>query len=82
MLTKQKMIDLYKYYGFDFPMNARYKRFDNRIYFATDFKDGEEIEFFWNCDKPSACALGNAFYRNKEGASNLVNIKELIPISL
>lgn len=80
MQTKQKMIDSYKYYGFDFPMKARYKRFNNRIYFSTNFKDGEEIDFFWSCDKPSACALGSAFYMNKEGMSNLINIKELVSL--
>jgi hypothetical protein len=63
------------------PLKAKYKRFDNRIYFATDFKDGEEIYFFWNCDKPSACAKGNAYYMNKKGYSQLINIKELVPIN-
>ena len=40
-------------------------------------KDGEEIEFFWCSDKPNTCALGNAFYKNKNGTSNLINISEL-----
>lgn len=80
MNTKQKMIDIYKKYGFDMPQKAYYKRINNRIYFATDFQDGEEIEFFWNCDKPNACALGNAFYVNKNGNSNLINISEIEPI--
>lgn len=73
-----RMIDLYRKYGYEFPVKANYKRNKNRIYFAGDFKDGEEIEFFWNCDKPSACAIGNAFYINKSGTSKLVNIKELV----
>jgi hypothetical protein len=67
-------------YGFDMPEKARYKRFTNRIYTIMDFKDGEEILFFCNCEKPNACALGNAFYINTEGYSKLVNIKELKPI--
>lgn len=79
MLSKQEMIDNYKYYGYDFPLKAHYKRHHNRIYFADNFKENEEIEFFWNCDKPSACALGNAFYINKNGNSQLINIKDLIP---
>jgi hypothetical protein len=80
MPTKQQMIDIYKQYGFEFPLKAHYKRFNNRIYFVNDFKDGEEIEFFWSTEKPSACAIGNAFYKNKKGNSNLINFKELIPI--
>jgi len=77
MQSKQKMIDSYKYYGFNFPLKAQYIRQSNRFYFSDDFEDREEIEFFWNCDKPSACARGNAFYMNKKGTSKLVNIKEL-----
>ena len=80
MESKRSMIESYKHYGFEFPLKAKYKRFDNRIYFATDFKDGEEISFFWDCITPTGCALGNAFYVNKEGISNLINFKELIPI--
>jgi hypothetical protein len=76
-MNKQDMINLYKPYGFNMPMKAVYKRFPNRIYFSTDFQDGEEIEFFWNCDKPSTCAIGNAFYIGKDSISRLVNIKEL-----
>jgi hypothetical protein len=77
MQSKQKMIDLYKHYGFNFPLKAQYIRQSNRIYFSGDFEDKEEIEFFWNCEKPSACARGNAFYMNKNGTSQLINIKEL-----
>lgn len=77
-MNKQVMINIYKNnYGFDMPLKAKYKRFDNRIYFAGDFQDGEEIEFFWICDKPSACAIGNAFYVGKNGISHLVNFKAL-----
>ena len=77
---KQKMIDIYKKYGYDMPLNARYKRDKNRVYFCNDFKDGEEITFFWNCAKPNACASGSAFYTGKNSISNLVNISELEPI--
>lgn len=74
---KQKMIDSYKKYGYDFPMKAKYIRSSNRIYFSGDFKDGEEIEFAWNCDKPSANALGNAFYSGKHSNPRLININEI-----
>jgi hypothetical protein len=81
MKTKQEMINyLYDSYKFSFPMKAKYKRDKNRIYFATDFQDGEEIEFWWNCDKPSSSAKGYAFYTNGKADFKLVNINELIPI--
>jgi len=60
------------------PVKGRYKRDNNRIYFSGDFKNGEEIEFFWNCEHPSACALGNVFYMNKHGISHLINIKDIV----
>lgn len=82
MLNKQEMIDIYKQYGYNMPLKAKYKRCPDRIYTAIDFQDGEEIEFLWNCGKPSACAIGNAFYKGKNGLSHLVNIKELEPISI
>ena len=81
MNDKYKMIDIYKKYGYNMPMKARYKRDKNRIYFYGDFYDGEEIEFFWNCEKPNACARGNVWYRSKDKGSHLVNIKELEAIS-
>jgi hypothetical protein len=81
MLNKQEMINIYKQYGFDMPLKAKYKRDSNRIYTSIDFQDGEEIEFLWNCEHPSACSIGNAFYRGKDGLSHLINIKELELIS-
>ena len=78
MEEKLKMIDmLYKNYNIRFPYKAKYKRDSNRIYFAGDFRDGEEVTFWWNCGKPSACAIGNAFYINNKGNQQLINIKEL-----
>jgi len=78
MEDKQKMIDrLYKDYNIKFPYKAKYKRSSSRIYFITDFKEGEEITFWWDCEKPNACAKGNAFYINNKGESRLVNINEL-----
>lgn len=78
MQTKQEMIDhLYNEYGYKFPMKARYKRSSNRIYFMTDFKDNELIEFFWYCDKPSSNAKGYAYYKNEKGFSRLIHIDEI-----
>ena len=73
------MINTYKQYGFDMPLKARYKRRPNRIYFYGNFQDNEEIEFFWDAEKPSSCAKGYAFYMGKDKMSQLVNIKELEP---
>jgi len=78
IMDKLKMIEIYKEYGFDMPVKAIYKRDINRIYFSGDFQDNEELDFFWNCEKPSACAIGNAFYMNKHGISHLINIKEIV----
>ena len=63
----------------EFPKRARYKRRKDRIYFLGDFEDGEEIEFAYFPDKPSAKAVGNAFYSglNEKWRVNLVNIKDL-----
>lgn len=63
---------------FNYPLKAKYKRFSNRIYFMTDFENGEEIEFAYRCEKPSAEGLGNVWYKScKTGYINLVNVKEL-----
>lgn len=67
----------------DFPQKAIYKRRKDRMYFLGDFKDGEEIEFSHTTGRPSATAMGNAFYRSsntKDYRVNLVNIKDLKPI--
>lgn len=78
---KLRMINLYKKYGYNFPVKAIYHKPENVIPFITDFKDGEEITFWWNCEKPSSCALGYAYYSNKQGQKNLVNIKNIIAIN-
>lgn len=78
MLNKNEMrARLHKDYGYNFPAKAKYKRSKNRIYFLGDFQDGEEIDFFWACDKPNACAKGYAFYMGKDATSNLIHISEI-----
>lgn len=79
-MEKQEMIDYIKlHHGFEFPMKAKYKRTPSRIYFAGDFEDGEEVEFWWMCDKPSSMAKGYAYYStaNKPWKSKLIHINEL-----
>ena len=64
----------------DFPQRAIYKRRKERIYFLGDFEDGEEIEFAYTTGRPSATAIGNAFYKSRNPKNyrvNLVNIEEL-----
>lgn len=73
----EKMIKIYETYGFNPPLRGKYKRQENRIYFASNFQDNEEIEFFWNCEKPSACAKGNVFYVGKSRMPQLINISEI-----
>ena len=64
MISKEERDYLQERYGFNFPMKAKYKRNVNRIYFCTDFEDGEEIEFYHMHEKPSSNANGTAFYRS------------------
>ena len=45
----------------------------NRIYTIMDFEDGEEIEFAYHPDKPSAIAKGYEIWRSKiDGRTNLL----------
>ncbi len=47
----------------EFPLKAKYKREENRVYFLDDFKDGEEIEFAHFHSKPSVKGDGCAIYK-------------------
>ena len=69
---------LLKNYGFIFPAKTKYVRHDNRIYFATDFDDGEDISFAWACDKPSSNADGYAFYYSKDKGYRLISINDIL----
>lgn len=66
-------------YGFDFPMKAKFKRNENTIYTIMDFADGEEIEFYGMCEKPSSCALGYADYMSEDKGIRLTKIDDLLP---
>ena len=70
---------LLKHYGHNFPAHAKYVRKPNRIYFATDFDDGEKITFAWMCDQPNANARGNATYHSPAKGFQLLNIHDLMP---
>jgi uncharacterized protein YlbG (UPF0298 family) len=48
----------------------------------TDFEDGEEIYLYKSCEKPNACAIGNVFYKNKQGQYNLINVNEIEVIEI
>jgi hypothetical protein len=77
MRTIEEMLKGYEFYGLKPPIKGKYKRDKNRIYFSGDFQDEEEIYFWHSCEKPSANAIGNAFYKNKKGDYHLINIKEV-----
>ena len=49
----------------NFPETTEYIRNKNRLYFSTDFKDGEKIMFFSKCEKPSSNAAGYRLYQNE-----------------
>lgn len=63
----------------DFPKKAIYRRRKNVIPFATDFKDGEVLEFYDFPLRPNAWKEGLAIYTNG-WAYKLVNIIDLEPI--
>lgn len=69
---------LLKKYGFNFPLKTKYVRHPNRIYFATDFSDGEDISFAWACDKPSSNAMGYAYYYSKSKGHKLISINDIL----
>jgi hypothetical protein len=78
MMTKAEQIEyLRKNYNHSFPINAKFKRSDNRIYFAGDFEDNEAITFDTMCSKPSSCGYGNAWYKGVNGVSKLINVAEV-----
>ena len=65
------------YKNVEFPLKAKYKRHKNRIYFVTDFGDGEEIEYDGKVEKPSANAQGYRYYINSRGKSRVVHYEDL-----
>ena len=69
-------IEVYERYGINMPLRARYVRYPNRIYFATDPEQGEMMSFFCSAEKPSSCAMGLAWYWGEKG-SHLVCVDEL-----
>lgn len=63
----------------DFPKKAIYRKPKNRIAFLTDFKDGDEIEFYRFASRPNSWKEGLAFYKSETDKFKykLVNIKDL-----
>ena len=59
-----------------FPEVAVYRRKKNRVYFISDFEDGEVIQFFSFTDRRSSTDEGYAFYIGGT-LPRIVNIKEL-----
>ena len=74
-------IRVYEHYGINMPLRARYVRYPNRIYFATDPEHGEMMSFFCSAEKPSSCARGLAWYWG-ENAYHLVRVDELTAATL
>lgn len=65
------------YRNYEFPLKVKYVRQENRVYFATDFEDGEEITYVGKCEKPSSNALGYRWYKGRT-EMNLVHISEIV----
>lgn len=49
----------------EFPQIARFVRHSNRIYFITDFEDGEILTYYGRVEKPSSNAKGYRLYLGK-----------------
>lgn len=65
------------YTNMEFPLYAKYKRSKDRIYFATDFEDGEELEYYGKVEKPSSNAMGYRYYKNSKGYIRLTHYTDL-----
>lgn len=74
MMTKERTED---YSNVNFPLRAKYKRHENRIYFATDCKDGEELEYYGECEKPNSNALGYRYYKDSKGYIHLIHYTDI-----
>lgn len=68
-----------EYVQANFPKKGIYRRDVNRIYFSTDFKDGEEITFCGFHGKPNTHKQGLARYTNGSKIK-LINIRDIEPI--
>lgn len=69
------------YANVEFPLYAKYKRSKNRIYFATDFEDGEKLEYYGKAEKPSSNAMGYRYYINSKGYIKLIHYTDLALIN-
>lgn len=63
---------------YDFPLKARYKRHKNRIYFATDCKDGEILTYYGRVERPSSNAMGYMYYKDSKGQIRLIHINDIM----
>lgn len=64
----------------EFPLKAKYVRHENRIYFITDWQDGEELTYYGKADKPNSNAKGYRFYRDSKGNIKLVHYNDIVGI--
>lgn len=65
------------YTNVEFPLCAKYKRHENRIYFATDCEDGEELEYYGKVEKPSSNAAGYRHYKDSKGFLHLIHYTDI-----
>ena len=63
-----------------FPEKAKYVRHENRIYFATDCQDGEELIYYGKCEKPSSNAMGYREYKDSKGYIRLIHYEDIVAI--
>ena len=80
-MERQKVEDKdINYNNVEFPERAKYVRHENRIYFATDCQDGEELIYYGRCEKPSSNAMGYREYKDSKGYVRLIHYKDIVAI--
>ena len=65
------------YRNHKFPLKAKYVRQENRVYFATDFEDGEELTYYGKCESPTGNKVGYRLYKGSTGVRR-VHISEIV----
>ena len=65
------------YRNVEFPLHAKYKRHEGRIYFSTNCEDGEELEYYGKVEKPSINAEGYRYYKDSKGFIHLIHYADL-----
>ena len=76
---EQKELEI-NYNDVEFPKKAKYVRHKDRIYFATDCQDGEELTYYGKHEKSSSSAMGYREYKDSHGFIHLIHYNDIVAI--